>query len=297
MGTSLRVGSLALLALTISLGGAAVAVSGTSSTGRSQARILETMRLDTSTKQRGIFVGPVVSRHKLAKGLYYVAIVKGTFAYKRLRGTYCGQRERLPMRRSPGRYNGRVNMDVEFIFAEKPRRGPARACRSTGATSRSQPGCPTAISSRSADRRPARLPPTATVICSRAAAIRRSSASATGSPRTTTALSRSSCAARHEQRSRHDRSDPEARRMRDELHSLVRDPGPSMRHVAVAHGLEYGRDTAWWRCVLSCNPRARAPAGTGGDHRPVGCAAALEGASGFAGRAQVPFTCCGAPLP
>ncbi len=123
MGTSLRVGSLALLALTISLGGAAVAVSGTSSTGRSQARILETMRLDTSTKQRGIFVGPVVSRHKLAKGLYYVAIVKGTFAYKRLRGTYCGQRERLPMRRSPGRYNGRVNMDVEFIFAEKPRRG------------------------------------------------------------------------------------------------------------------------------------------------------------------------------
>ncbi len=68
-------------------------------------------------------MGPAVSRRRLAKGLYYVAIVKGTFAYKRLVGTYCGRTEKLPMRRSPGRFNGRVTQDVEMIFAAKPRGG------------------------------------------------------------------------------------------------------------------------------------------------------------------------------
>lgn len=122
MTKSLKAGSLSLIALTISLGGAGVAVSGSSS-GASQPRVLETIHLDSwgSEKRRHAYVGPAVSRRKLAKGLYYVAVVKGTFAYRRLVGSYCGRVEERPMRRSRGRFNGRVSQDVEFIFAEKRR--------------------------------------------------------------------------------------------------------------------------------------------------------------------------------
>ncbi len=76
--------------------------------------------LDTYEPVTKGFVGPKRTE-KLDKKDPYVAIVRGTFSFferAAYRGPYCGITEPAPTYRSRGTKNGRVNSDVEFLFAD-----------------------------------------------------------------------------------------------------------------------------------------------------------------------------------